>query len=49
MSEMDSLFEELWYHSIELLPGKFTKGHDHTNVAVTRTLLRGCEIEEYYD
>jgi SAM-dependent methyltransferase len=41
----ESVFQQQWYHSIELLPGKFTRGQDFNNLPVTRTLLRGCSVE----
>jgi len=41
----NSIMQEDWYHSIELLPGIFTKGADHKNVHLTRQLLKGCEIK----
>ena len=39
-----SMLQEEWYHSIELSPDKFTKGVDFNNIALTRSLLRGCEV-----
>ncbi len=45
MLKSDRIVDEKWYHSIELLPGLFTKGWNHDNIAVTRALLRGCEVE----
>lgn len=43
--ENDKVFQEKWYHSIELFPGRFTNGRDYQNIALTRALLRGCELE----
>ena len=34
------IFHQDWYHSIELLPGMFTKGRDFPNVELTRSLLK---------
>ncbi|MGB3534810.1 MAG: hypothetical protein WBA13_15005 [Microcoleaceae cyanobacterium] len=41
----NKVFQEEWYHSIELLPGVFTNGKKHKNIALTRALLQGCEIK----
>jgi 2-polyprenyl-3-methyl-5-hydroxy-6-metoxy-1,4-benzoquinol methylase len=40
------VFQEQWYHSIELLPGVFTRGYDMTNISLTREILKGCEIKD---
>jgi hypothetical protein len=40
----NELFDARWYYSIELEPGVFTKGHDHTNIALTRKLLRNVQV-----
>jgi hypothetical protein len=34
-----------WYYSIALLPGRFTRGREFPNVALTRPLLRRCQVE----
>jgi SAM-dependent methyltransferase len=40
-----AVFQGNWYHSIELLPGLYTAGKGHRNIALIRDLLRRCEIE----
>ena len=45
-SELTRILKEPWYHSLELLPTVFTNGTDHANIAITRALLCGCEIED---
>jgi hypothetical protein len=40
----NDLFDEHWYYSIELEPGVFTKGNNHTNIALTRKLLRNVQV-----
>ena len=41
----NKVLQEDWYHTIEILPGLFTKGRRHRNLALTRALLRHCQIE----
>jgi 2-polyprenyl-3-methyl-5-hydroxy-6-metoxy-1,4-benzoquinol methylase len=41
----DLLLKEYWYHTIELTPGVFTPGQSYTNVAITRELLKNCQVE----
>ena len=36
--------KEDWYYSIELLPAQFTRGKEYANVALTRDLLRRCDV-----
>jgi 2-polyprenyl-3-methyl-5-hydroxy-6-metoxy-1,4-benzoquinol methylase len=43
--ENNEIFQGTWYHSIELLPGLFTKGNDFRNIRLTREMLKGCELE----
>lgn len=33
-----------WYYSVELEPGRFTKGIDHTNIAVTRSCIDSIDV-----
>jgi 2-polyprenyl-3-methyl-5-hydroxy-6-metoxy-1,4-benzoquinol methylase len=39
------IFKEGWYYSIELMPDILTRGRGHQNVALTRRLLRHCEVQ----
>lgn len=43
--EQDPVFQEPWYHTIEVHPGLFTPGSDFRNIALTRAMLRGAAIE----
>lgn len=36
-----------WYYTIELAPGKFTPGHRHVNLGLTRRLLSKTAVEGY--
>lgn len=38
-------FNKKWYYSMELLPGMYTNGRDHANIALTRALLGNTAIE----
>lgn len=40
----DESREPGWYHSIEFEPSLYTPGADHRNVAITRALLKGCDV-----
>lgn len=33
-----------WYHAIELKPGVYTPGFKFPNIAMTRRMLKGCEV-----
>jgi SAM-dependent methyltransferase len=35
---------EDWYYTVEIAPGRFTRGKEYPNVALTRALLRRCEV-----
>ena len=39
----DSFYQK-WYYTIELEKGKFTQGHKHGNLALTRLLLNSVEL-----
>jgi SAM-dependent methyltransferase len=39
------LLEGNWYHAIELKPGVYTPGFKFPNIAMTRRMLKGCEVE----
>jgi SAM-dependent methyltransferase len=37
-------FDQYWYYSLELTPGRFTPGRKHRNLGLTRSLLARCEV-----
>jgi SAM-dependent methyltransferase len=41
----DLMLDADWYHSIELKPGIYTPGKKYPNIALTRKVLKGCEVK----
>lgn len=41
----DLMLDDGWYHAIELKPGVYTPGFRFPNIAMTRKMLKGCEVE----
>jgi len=44
-STADLMLDASWYHAIELKPGVYTPGFKFKNIAMTRKMLKGCEVE----